>query len=291
MTRRAPHVAIALVAAMLLLSYATHRRVGGLKWPVQVWNMYAGKTNLDPVVKWRRFVAHLDDGRDVATDLSPAAAFLGKPYRVDAGLNRDLPGLLVACLRLMTEQDRHLVGLSYEARVWSYRQHTLAEHLTLDPAARELRVEWVAPAPAGDTSLPNGDFSDWEPRSGQPAGWKVDAPAFMGLGLAREGDGRALLLAEAPGRRAQAAHRELALPASGGTLTVTARLLTRSGEGHVELSTLEGPAVRSPSVPADGVWHEITVSTPYAPGAKSASLRLVATGAVFFDNVSTRLDP
>jgi hypothetical protein len=296
-----PHIAIALVMVILALDYRTYRNVGRWKWPVEGWQMYAGKTNLDPVVSYRRFLAHHDDGRVTQTGLGDPLAFLLKPYRVDFGLSRDLPRFLITCLREMrtTSAGAHLVGLTYETRTWWYRKRSLADHLAHEPPSSSYRVMAIdlppaAPGPGAANLLLNGDFVDCRADTGAPKIWELDGKPWNGLGADPASDRRCLLLPGAPDGSARTASQKVAVPAAaaGGATLVKASAWARSGgpDVFIELELAAGGqpvSARSQAIPADGAWHRVEVAQPVAAGvalgAATVILHSVADG--FFADV------
>ncbi|GEM_PF-6014484 len=299
-----PQVAILLVATMLYIDYRTFRDLQGWRWPVEVWQMYAGKTNRDRRVLYRRFLELHADGRHIPSDLADPISFLRKPYRIDAGLDHNLPGLLVIVLREMqtTKRGADLLGITYEKRTWLYGERTLAEHLRDERPDSSFRVMATsAPAAALRIATPanllaNGGFDGWDAGTGTPNGWELDKKVGNGLGVDTRTDDHCLFLPAAfDGTERQVLQKWAPPPGASAQATrLHAAALFRTGHPGAYLELLVGlpggetVPVRSVGVPADGAWHRVEVGHELGAGVEhgSATVILHAGGDTFVDDVS-----
>jgi len=302
---RGPHVPILLILTMLSLNYMTHRRLG--RWwsfPIQTWNMYSYKTGVRKQVYFRRFLAYHADGRVTQTNMRNPLRFIVRPYRVDAGVDRNKPRLLTDALRVMrtTKAGADLVGLGWEGREWNYARMTLAEHLANVPPVESFRVMVLPPRQAGQQTSPpagtnlvkNGDFQSWDGGSGFPTEWGFDAHPNLGMGADLDGPERAVVMAGSM-QNIQSLRQEMTVPtAPPGTTRVVhveARAHTRSGRATLVLSVSKdgGDAidVETEPAPPDDQWHRIELNHTLAAdsGDTKLMLRLDARGDVFFDDV------
>jgi hypothetical protein len=288
----------------------THRRLGRWwSWPISVWNMYSYKSGVRRVVYFRRFLAYHADGRVTQTDMSDPIKFLVRPYRIDAGVSRNLPLLLIECLRVMrkTRSGADLIGLGFEGREWNYAaDRTLADHYAHAEPVSNFRV-MVAPEPpptlraraATPVNLVlNGEFRDWDGRSGFPLKWQTDAHPYLGVGVDLETEQRAAFIAASPHGGVQSLRQQVAMPtaASLGQRTVHVEALVRARPNsratlNLQLQSLEpgseAHTASSAPAPADDQWHRVELDQALPPEAEltQATLRLDAEGSAFFDDV------
>ena len=289
MRLRGPHVPIVLIVLMLWFSATGLRGLVRWKWPVVKWTMYQYKGPTEPVVHYRRFVVEHADGRREAIDLGRAFAFLSKPYRLDRGLDKNLAGLLEACLRrLRAREGDHLVALTFEKRTWRYQERSFDEHLAHEPPYWSYRVSAIAAPPdalragrsAEGNRIAQGDFRKLRLRSGGPRDWEVDARWF-GIGIELATTDRAFLLAAGPA--AQTARQRVEVPPGPFRLVALARA-TAPGAA-ITLTTTSG--VTRIDLPADGTWHPAEVRGIAAEdGAVEVTLESDGAGDVYFDDIA-----
>ena len=277
--------AILAVVTMLLVSYATwRRRELPISWPLAAWTMYSNKARKPLTVRWRRFRVIHADGRTRTSDLSRPLRFLGKAYRIDAMLDRNVPRFLLACLRVIQADDASVVGLVWEKRAWSPLGPSYGEHLR-EAAAYTYQVLDLPPRPSAERPaanlLGNSDFQSWA-RAGDADGWDRGS-SWIGVGVGPDDD-RALLLVPNPNRKRQSVEQRVPVPPdlAGREVRLDGWVLTRGAPAFL---ALEG--VESPRAPTDGAWHRLEVSRRLAG---ETELRVVLEGGtgtiVAFDGVA-----
>ena len=287
---RAAWIPIVIAAGVFFCDYVTYRNTFRYKWPLEGWQMYAGKSYLGGSVNFRRFYVTYPDGSTKDTGLADCAAFLEKPYRLDFGLIRDMPRFLSICL------PRHAgaIALTFETRTWSYRRQTLEEHFATIAPDYAFRVQLEPHPPIalrirqrGPQLLVNGTFEDLNLSTGHPVGWIVLPEAFVGFGFDRATNDHSFLLAKNPQSEPpvpQTVRQLVELPPKGErtlTASVLARTLAPGGKVAIEL---DGSEPTSVAIPADGTWHRVEVSTRVPAVNTRASLALVTSGDTWFDD-------
>jgi hypothetical protein len=290
---RGPTIPIVIAVLVLVCDQVTYRVTFKYKWPLEGWQMYAGKMNPAPAVSYRRFMATYPDGSRKQTGLSECAAFLEKPYRLDFGLIKNLPGFLTIC----AQRIPNATALTYEARVWEYRKRALDEHLT-DPPYYSYRVELAQEPPMELRSrqrdvhaLLNGGFEDLDLSTGNPVSWIVPQGAFIGTVFDRATWNNALLVQEIPtGPAPQVIRQIIELPVKGDRIVIASVLVkTRTPGGSLAIE-FDGGQPTSVPLPHDGAWHRVEVTANVPAVNTRASIALTAIGETWFDDAVARHD-
>ncbi len=293
--------AIAVAIAILFLQYTTYRKVIRWQWPVEPWTMYAPKAKPKRQVNHRRFLAHNADGTSRVVNLGEAFAFLGKAYRLDHGVRRNLPAFLIRCLTELRTKQPDVVGLSYERRTWPYGKRTLEEHLRRDPPRFSFRVMEVAPAPpalrqelsAGPNLVANGGFDRWDKKTAMPVNWKVEG-SWLGMAVGLVTGERAAMLTRSPSP--QSLSQTVVLPdkLTGGGLELRAEVLASAAApgAQIELQIKQPGTKRTidqGSIAASGTWQRVEVTKQLSSVRKGTELHIVlrnpGTADVTFDDV------
>jgi hypothetical protein len=281
---RGPAIPIVLVIGMFAINQVTYRGTFRYRWPLEGWQMYAGKTNLDLRVSYRRFVVTYADGHVAPNGLEDCAAFLVKPYRLDFGLIHDLPGFLTTCT-LGTPGAR---ALTYGNRSWRYRTRTLAQHLT-DPPETAYTIALLDAPPAalratqvGPQLLAGADFEQIDLATGLPHPWTVPDTVFVGLGFDPATHNHALLIRKRTGPATVRQEITAEPTAQGVTASVLGQTRAAGSQLVVEI---DGKPAGAAALPADGAWHRVALSVAVHGGAKVA-VALVAIDDTYFDDVA-----
>lgn len=299
-----PHghqIAIAVAIVGLFLQYTTYRKVIRWQWPVEPWTMYAPKAKPKRQVNHRRFLAHHADGSSRVIDLGEAFAFLGKAYRLDHGVRRNLPAFLSRCLTGLRTKQPDVVGLTYERRTWPYGKRTFEEHLRRDPPRFSFRVMEVDPPPpalrqqlsAGHSLLANGGFDRWDKKTAVPVDWKLEGSwVGMGIGLATGERAAMLTRSSAP----QALSQAIVLPdkVAGAALDLRAEVLasTAAPGAQLELQIKQPETKRTidqGSIAGDATWQRVEITKRLSSVRKGTEVRIVlrnpGTADVTYDDV------
>jgi hypothetical protein len=275
------------------------------QWPLIAWQMYGYQGPKPAVVRYRRFLTYQATGQVAATDFGPIG-FLGKAYRIDAGLRRRRTALLATVLRELREDDAGIIGLGVEHRTWRYDETTLDEHLEREPPTMTFRAVAIRPpspelrASLQGSHLRNGDFESWDGRNAPaPNHWKADG-RWLGVGVSDfDTWQRAALLAAEPRLvKRQALRQQVSISCAEGewpdALHATA-LVRADGSGvSLQLQVARG-ASRPSRVEAqaigDAQWHrlDVTQGVPAGAGQRLAvTVVLTSTGTsdAYFDDVA-----
>lgn len=294
---------MALVAAILCLNYTGAEGLIKWKWPVVAWQMYRAKAATDPVVRYRRLMAHDQDGTTRQTSDCGTLAYIEPNYRVDALLRTDAPRFLTKCLAALRSVQPTVAGVSLEVRSWSYDKDTLEQSLEHPPISAFRVAQLPAPLPseplqqdAGANLLGNAHFGRMDRKPGPPRRWQ-SATKWNAFGVDLPDGNRTGLIARAPGRKGRRYLEqkvELEPSASASRLRLSAWTHAVSEGAAIELD-VHGVGRESLPVPFDGAWRrvELELEAPARSRRARATVRLSngGRGDFFVDDVRLTAQP
>jgi hypothetical protein len=302
---------IGIVLVVLSLDLITGTGVEGVPWdwPIVTWQMYQKKAREEPLVKWRRLVAHASDGSSTQTGDCGTLSVLQYPYRLDALLRQDVPGLLSTCLRELKSKNPLVVSVTLENRAWRHQQQSLEEHLAQSAPHVYRVVTLPASLPPGsaqavtDNLIRNGNFESIEPDSGLARHWTnpsgrqgIAVDLYAGQPAPALPSEHAGLVPPLRAKQPQLLVQELTLPMTSAAtrLTLSVLALATAEGATVELSVPRMGQASTPIV-GDGAWHRVQLVLDCAarPAQLTATLRFSNAGRAdaFVDEVSLSESP